>query len=84
MPSHIPNYYSAVASNRWAPPTEATLPMPVTIPKPLHIEQPSMSTISNMSIISIRDTSLDVCEYVYGDSLAPFDAIARFYETNAS
>jgi hypothetical protein len=65
------------------PLTEATLLMPVTIPKPPHIEQ-SMSTVSNMSMISIRATALDVCEYVYGDSTAPFDAIARFYETNAS
>jgi hypothetical protein len=37
-----------------------------------------------MSIISVRTTALDVCEYVYGDSVAPFDAMARFYETNAS
>lgn len=58
--------------------------MPVMIPKPNHIEQPSMSTISNMSMISICATALDVCEYVYGDGVTPFDAIARFYETNAS
>lgn len=57
--------------------------MPVMIPKPNHIEQPSMSTISNMSMISICATALDVCEYVYGDGVTPFDAIARFYETNA-
>jgi hypothetical protein len=37
-----------------------------------------------MSMISVRTTALDVCEFVYGDNVAPFNTVARFYETNAS
>jgi hypothetical protein len=37
-----------------------------------------------MSVLSLRATSLDVCEYVYGDSAPSVDAISRFYEPNAS
>lgn len=32
----------------------------------------------------MRATALDVCEYVYGDSIGPVDATAQFYEANAS
>ena len=37
-----------------------------------------------MSVLSLRATSLDVCEYVYGDSVPSVDAITQFYEPNAS
>jgi len=39
---------------------------------------------SDMSVLSLRATSLDVCEYVYGDSVPSVDAISQFYEPNAS
>ncbi|KAF5388046.1 hypothetical protein D9615_000706 [Tricholomella constricta] len=49
-----------------------------------HPRRLSISEFSNMSVVSLRATSLDVCEYVYGDSVASMDAITRFYEPNAS
>lgn len=36
-----------------------------------------------MSLVSIRATSLDVCDYVYGEGVASMDTINRFYEPNA-
>ncbi|KAF9462062.1 hypothetical protein BDZ94DRAFT_1298853, partial [Collybia nuda] len=48
-----------------------------------HIYEPTSPEPSNMSLISVRATSLDVCEYVYGESLASMDAIGRYYEPNA-
>lgn len=39
---------------------------------------------SNLSIISIRATALDVCYSVYGETPMSMDAIDRFYETSAS
>ncbi|KAG6910808.1 hypothetical protein DXG01_007697 [Tephrocybe rancida] len=36
-----------------------------------------------MSIVSVRTTSLDVCEFVYGEKTSSMDAINRLYEPNA-
>ncbi|KAG6866126.1 hypothetical protein C0991_008434 [Blastosporella zonata] len=41
-------------------------------------------SVSNMSVMSIRATSLDVCEFVYGERTSSMDAISRFYEPNAT
>ncbi|KAG6813029.1 hypothetical protein H0H92_014563 [Tricholoma furcatifolium] len=37
-----------------------------------------------MSVMSIRATSLDVCEVVYGDDMSSMEGIGRLYEPNAS
>jgi hypothetical protein len=42
--------------------------------------------MSNMSVVSLHATALEVCDFVYGDNdmPAPLDAIDHFYETSAS
>lgn len=56
----------------------------IPFPQLPSIHDPSSPKPSNMSLISVRTTSLDVCEYVYGESRASMDAIGRYYEPNAS
>ncbi|KAG5648757.1 hypothetical protein DXG03_000105 [Asterophora parasitica] len=48
-----------------------------------HTRRMSFSEFSNMSVVSMRAVSLDVCEYVYGDSMVSTDTVNRFYEPNA-
>lgn len=63
--------------------TQATVPF-------LHSERgqrthtANVSDVSSMSVVSIRATSLDVCEYVYGEGVTSMDVVSRFYEPNAS
>ncbi|RDB20104.1 hypothetical protein Hypma_012911 [Hypsizygus marmoreus] len=61
----------------------ATTPATIPFPKMSRTHRTSISGVSDMSVMSVRATSLDVCEYVYGDSKASIDVIARFYEPNA-
>ncbi|KAF8076768.1 hypothetical protein FPV67DRAFT_1559159 [Lyophyllum atratum] len=49
-----------------------------------NVRRASISEFSTMSVVSVRATSLDVCEYVYGESVISMDAISRFYEPNAT
>jgi len=41
------------------------------------------SEVSSFSVVSIRATSLEICESVYGESTVSMDAIDHFYEPNA-
>lgn len=45
---------------------------------------PNDPDLSNMSMLSLRATALDVCHSVYGDNGASPDAVDRFYEASAS
>jgi hypothetical protein len=47
-------------------------------------DRQSPPRISNLSIITLQASAIDVCYSVYGDNPTSSDAIERFYEANAS
>ena len=43
-----------------------------------------MASVTDLSIVSMYSTALEVCYSVYGEPPVSFDAIQRFYEADAS
>lgn len=44
----------------------------------------SLTNFSNLSVVSMHATALEVCYSVYGETPTTSDAIERFYEADAS
>ncbi|KAJ7584363.1 hypothetical protein C8J56DRAFT_789541 [Mycena floridula] len=51
---------------------------------PFPVAQSNLTSLSNLSVVSIHATALDVCFAVYGETSTSTDVIERFYEADAS
>jgi len=61
------------------PTTSATRPNSIIASKPA-----VTTNFTNMSMVSLHATALEVCHSVYGDDPVSLDTIDRFYEASAS
>lgn len=60
------------------------IPIPMSQDTTNVVPFPTQSPTSGLSMVTTRNTALDICHSVYGDAMLPPDAIDEFYESSAS